>query len=239
MRLYITKDYESMSVLAKQFLLAQMVKQRRVNLAITGGNTPIRMYEMLVEEFKEHPIYQNVHFYNFDELPFVDGSLGATMSDLKRLFFDPAQVPHQQIHHFNEKNYLTFPSVLKQEGGLDAILIGIGADGHFCGNMPGHTYFENDTTVIPVPNELQDALKKAYQTDKEFEDYFVTMGPRLVMQSKQIILIANGKAKAAILKKALKGPVTVDIPSSVLQLHPDLVVICDEDAASELEHYAE
>lgn len=235
MRLFVTKDYESMSVLAKQFLLAQMIKQRRVNLAITGGNTPVKMYEMLVEEFNARPIYQNVHFYNFDELPFVDGSLGATMSDLNRLFFKPASVPQNQIHHFNETNYQSFPSMLRSDGGLDAILIGIGADGHFCGNMPGHTYFENDTTVIPVPSELQPALKKAYQTEKEFQDYFVTMGPRLVMQTKQIILIANGKAKAAILKQALKGPVTADIPSSILQLHPDLVVICDQEAASELE----
>lgn len=235
MKLIIEKDYQSMSRVAANLLLGKMYSQGRINLAITAGATPKGMYDILIPEVKGRDYLSNVHFYNFDEIPIRGAKLGVTMQHLTDLFFEPAAVPKENIHELNETNWQEQDQRLAEAGGLDLILMGIGADGHFCGNLPGTTHFGDGTSRVDVDEEMRNLLTEEVGGDKtKVPDFYVTMGPRSVMQARQLVLFANGAKKAAIIKQAFFGPVTETVPSSVMQLHPNLTVILDEEAAAEI-----
>ena len=115
--------------------------------------------------------------------------------------------------------------------------MGNGSDGHFCGNLPGWTKFGAETYSVDISGDkaVREALAAEVGGDiNKVPTEFYTMGPKSVMAAKHLVMFANGKKKAAIVKKAFFGAVTEDIPSSILQLHPNLTLILDEEAASEL-----
>ncbi|MCD1024155.1 glucosamine-6-phosphate deaminase [Enterococcus montenegrensis] len=238
MKLIIEKDYEAMSQVAANILLGLMSESRRVNLAITAGNTPKRLYEIMVPQVKGRPYFENVHYYNFDEIPIVGSQgYGITMRNLNDLYFGPANIKKEQLHPLDETNWQTQDARLKEAGGLDLILMGIGADGHFCGNMPGWTKFGSETYAVDISDADEARESLAAEVDgnlSKVPNEFYTMGPKSVMAAKHLVMFANGKKKAAIVKKAFFGEVTEDIPSSILQLHPNLTLILDQEAASEL-----
>ena len=231
MKIIIEKDFEAMSETTKNILLGHMSQDKRVNLSITAGNTPVGVYKRMVDIVKDSPDYANVHYYNFDEIPVSDQAEGITITDLRKLYLTPANINEANIHPLTVENYAEQDKRLAMAGGLDAMLIGLGGDGHFCGNMPTTTSFENLTYKIKVTGEEPWFVPDMMEAGLEF----VTMGPVSVMRVKHLILIVNGEKKAEMVKKVLQGPVTEELPASVLQLHPNLTVILDEAAASELD----
>lgn len=239
MKIIVEKDYESMSRVAANILLGEMYQDKRVNLAITAGTTPVKMYEQLVKDVKGKAYFDDVHYYNFDEIPYEgETGYGVTMSNLNRLFFDPAQIKRDNIHVLDEKNYQQQDTRIKQDGGLDLILLGIGADGHYCGNLPGTTKFEDLTSYVgedATPRMKDILLSEVGGVAEKRPNFYVTMGPKSVMASRKIVLFATGKKKAAIIKEAFFGPVTNHVPASLLQTHPNLILVLDEEAASEIQ----
>ncbi|MFV0393428.1 MAG: 6-phosphogluconolactonase, partial [Coprobacillaceae bacterium] len=109
---------------------------------------------------------------------------------------------------------------VKNEGYFDVIMMGIGADGHFCANLPETNCLQDYTTRIVTFDIPDKGIIK-----------YATMGAQSVMASKHLLLIVNGEHKAEILKQALEGPVDEKCPSSVLKLHPNFTVIADEAVA--------
>ncbi|EIW6199974.1 6-phosphogluconolactonase, partial [Escherichia coli] len=123
-----------------------------------------------------------------------------------------------------------------REGGLDLVVLGLGADGHFCGNLPNTTHFHEQTVEFPIQGEMVDIVAHG-ELGGDFSlvpDSYVTMGPKSIMAAKNLLIIVSGAGKAQALKNVLQGPVTEDVPASVLQLHPSLMVIADKAAAAEL-----
>lgn len=236
MRIIITKDYEELGKVASQHLLGQMMhKQDRVNLSITGGTTPYKVYEYLVPEVKNKGYLDHVHYYNFDEIPYQNNDReGITMSDLRHLFFDPAAIKEAQIHPLTIENYKEQDKQLQMAGGLDAVLLGIGADGHYCGNLPGTTTINDYTTKIACDGAMKERLQRLFDRAEDVPDYYVTMGPRSIMSARQLILIANGKKKADIMQTFIEENISLELPATILKMHPNLTVILDEDAASNL-----
>lgn len=114
MKIIVADNYAEMSRLAAHKLLATMLKPGRVNMAITGGNTPKGVYELLVEEVVGRDYYENVHFYNFDEVPVNGEPEGVTMTNLRRLFFTPAKVSESQIERLTPENYQTWMKSLQR-----------------------------------------------------------------------------------------------------------------------------
>lgn len=231
MKLIIEKDFNQMSETAKNILLGYMTQDKRINLSITAGKTPVKVYEKIINFLAHSTSYDNVHYYNFDEIPVPNQTEGITLTELRKLFFSPAKINEQLIHPLTLDNYQEQDQTLQDMGGLDAMLIGLGEDGHFCGNMPGTTSFGNETYKVTVSGEETWFVPEMMEVGMSF----VTMGPVSIMKVKHLILIVNGSKKARIVKKALTGPITEDVPASILQLHPNLTVILDEEAAKELD----
>lgn len=226
-----------MGQLAAHHLLGKMNDYHRVNIAITAGTTPIPFYKYLTPIVKNKGYYNNVYYYNFDEIPFKNQSReGVTISNLRKLFYTPANIKEEQIIKLTIDNYSTYDKKIKKAGGLDVMILGLGCDGHICGNSPGKTKWGNQTVKLPI-------WKKNYKSiaDTEFNgdinavpNYFVTMGPRSIMAARKLILIVSGKHKASILKTVLEGEVNEMVPGSILKIHPNLLVLADRAAATEL-----
>lgn len=236
MKTIITKDYEEMSQVAANHVLGHILNsQYRTNLSVTAGSTPVKMYEILSKEMKEKEYYHNAHYYNFDEIPHkVKKEEGITMTDLRNLFFIPAGIEEDRIHKLDESNYENQDKRIADDGGLDVIVMGIGADGHFCGNLPGTTKFKDYTTKVACDEKMKQRISGLFKSIDDVPDFYVTMGPASVMQAKHLILIASGVKKANVMKEWYKSNIDESLPASILKVHPNITVIMDKDAASEL-----
>lgn len=237
MKLIVTEDYAEMSLVASHHVLGYITAPRRVNLAVTAGSTPKKMYEHLTAAVKGKSFYSQVHYYNFDEIPFRGQNReGVTISNLRSLFFTPAQIPEENIHPLSHENFRHHDQRLQDEGGLDLIVMGLGADGHFCGNLPNTTRFHDATVEVPIVGDMVDLVAHG-EMGGDFSavpDSYVTMGPKSVMAAKNLLLIVSGAAKAQALKQVIEGEVSERVPASVLKLHPFLVIVADKAAAAEL-----
>lgn len=236
MKIVLTEDYEAMSETAASILFTNILSDNYQNIAITGGTTPQLMYEKLVQKMKNVSTINNTKYYNFDEIPYKNCRReGITISDLRTYFFDPAQIDDDNIHVLDPFNYKKQDQVISNNGGLDLIVIGIGKDGHYCGNLPHTTSFADETTKVIMSEELKIKVgEKHFDTEEEYPDFYVTMGPKSVLNAKEIILIANGQNKSKIIKRVIEGPVNELVPASILKLHPNITFILDKDSASEL-----
>lgn len=238
MKIIIEKNYEAMSRHTCNILLGHMSQAKRVNVCLTAGRTPKRMYDFLVESVQDKPYYQNVHYYSFDETPVFtpDGTRvkGDNQSQLEALFFHPAKISQQQSHFLTENNYQQFAEQIELVGGLDVMLVGIGEDGHICANMPESTEFNQLAYAIKLTDEFP--WNASYQSSLKgnYSDYMYTLGARSILKAKHLIMIANGEEKADILKLALEGPITESVPASMIQLHPNLTVLTDDKAGVKL-----
>ncbi|MDH6364582.1 6-phosphogluconolactonase/glucosamine-6-phosphate isomerase/deaminase [Enterococcus sp. PF1-24] len=223
---------EEFNQVGASLLLAEMFKNDlRVNLAITAGNSPKGVYQELINKVKEKDYLKHVHYYNFDEIPYkVTQREGITISDLRELYFNPAKIAAEQIHKMDMTNFKEQDAKIAAAGGLDAILMGIGADGHFCGNLPGTTKFGDWTTEVICDEPMKNLLSRMYEDKADTPDSYITMGPRSVMAAKHLIMIANGESKAEIIKKFVEGPVTEEVPSTILTMHPNLTLLVDAEA---------
>ena len=235
MKMIIGKDVEEMSQVAAGYVMSYMYQDReRVNLSITGGTTPQRMYEILVPMVKDKKQFQHVHFYNFDEIPYrKEDREGVTISGLRDAFFTPAHIKEEQIHKLDQFNYQTQDERIEKDGGLDMVILGVGADGHFCGNLPQTTKFGDLTTRVENDQRLKARiLPEFHNVEEDVPEYYITMGQRSIMRARHIVMIASGVKKAGIIKTLLEQVVDQDVPASILTLHPHFTLIVDEEAAS-------
>jgi glucosamine-6-phosphate deaminase len=130
-----------------------------------------------------------------------------------------------------ENECKAYEQMIAKAGGIDLQLLGVGHNGHIGFNEPG-TPFESVTHVVELTQSTIQANSRFFNSPDEVPRRAVSMGIKTIMHARKILFIASGKEKAGIISKALKGPVTTEVPSSVLQLHPDITVVLDEDAAS-------
>lgn len=237
MKVIKVKDYEEMSQVAAENVLGYMYKEGRVNLSITGGTTPKRMYEILVPKVKGKEQFKDIHFYNFDEIPYrKEDREGVTISGLRELFLTPAKIKEENIHKLDHANYTTQDERIKEDGGLEMVILGLGWDGHFCGNLPKTTKFGDLTSRVECDQRLHDRILEEFNNvEEDVPDYYITMGPRSIMQARNIVMIASGKKKAKAVKKLLSLEVDENVPATILTLHPHFTLIADEDALSLVE----
>ena len=237
MKLLIEVDADAVSRTAAAVLLGTMTRDRRVNVSLTAETTPVGAYARVTPVLAANPkAYQNVHFYNFDEVPLVDSDLGMTMSALTELFYEPAGVHSDNLHELNLTSADGIRADLIAHGGLDLILMGLGDDGHFCGNMPGVTRFDADIYQYPITADLPwyPGFASLFADAASVPTELVTFGAPMVNRAQRAVLMVTGARKADALAAALTGPVTPDVPASILQTHPDLLVIADRAAAARL-----
>ena len=227
--------------------IAELAAQRYVQLlndkpeAILGyatGSTPLGLYAELIRLNKAGKFsYAKATSFNLDEYAGLDGSHDQSY----RYFMNHNLFDHVDIrkdHTFvpsgldlSAETAAAYDKAIEEAGGIDLQLLGIGNNGHIGFNEPG-TPFGSLTHLVELTDSTRQANARFFNSIDEVPTHAVTMGIRTVMNAKSVILMAIGKAKAPIMKETLQGPVTEQVPASVLQLHPDVEFYLDYDAAS-------
>ena len=229
MKLIIEENEKAMSESAMHILLGAMMQDKRVNISLTSGRSPIELYKMMAPLVKDQDKFKDIEYYLFDEAPWNDKPYGPNWDEMQELFFKDANIPEERIHSLDLNNWDSFDREIERAGGIDVMVIGLGYDGHFCSNAPKCTPLDSYTYLID--REERRKILPRYNSHPEIP-YSITIGPKSLMKVKHLVMIVNGKHKAEILKKMLDEPISNELPSTILKLHPNFTVICDKDAAS-------
>ena len=131
------------------------------------------------------------------------------------------------------KECARYDAVIKALGGVGLQLLGIGHNGHVGFNEPGDC-FQKNTYCVTLTERTIDANKRFFESADAVPRQAITMGVGTSMAAKKLVLVVSGADKADALQKCLQGPITPSVPGSVLQLHPDVTIVCDEAAYSKM-----
>lgn len=207
-------------------------------LGLATGSTPLPLYSALIEMEKRGEIdFSKVKTVNLDEYMGLPG----THPQSYRFFMEDKLFKHISIKPENtfvpdgladdvEASCAAYEEKIEELGGIDLQLLGIGHDGHIGFNEPGD-FFPKTTHKIALTEMTIEANKRFFDNKIDLvPKAAITMGVGTVMSAKKIVMIATGKGKHDILHKALYGPVSPEVPASILQFHQNCVIICDKDA---------
>lgn len=238
MHIVVCKDYEEMSRRAAEIVAEQIKKRPDGLISFPGGDTPLGMVHVFADMVNEGKVdISRTHYVSLDEWVGLsnedEGSCGLFNQQnlLSRL-----QHPFAGTHIINgaaediESERVALNDYISQYGPLDVSVLGIGMNGHLGFNENG-VDFDLDAHIIPLSETALKVMTK-YFGEKFHPTHGISQGIRQIMAAKTVILIANGAHKAEILKKAVHGPVTNEVPASVLQNHPNCYVVADEAAAA-------
>ncbi len=239
MRIIKTADYEAMSKRAAGILAAQITLKPDSVLGLATGSTPEGLYKVLVEMYMRGELdFSQIHSVNLDEYRGIahDNDQSYRYFMKKHLFDhvniqpDAYFVPDGECED-PEKACADHEAVIAKLGGVDMQLLGIGNNGHIGFNEPG-TEFAKDTHCIKLSESTIQANARFFASKEEVPKEAYTMGIGTIMRARKILLVANGEKKAEALYRACCGPITPEVPASILQLHPDVTVVADEAAVS-------
>lgn len=241
MKIYVAEDYEGMSRKAASIIASQIELKPDSVLGLATGSTPVGMYRKLVEWHKAGCLdFGAVRTVNLDEYvglaPEHDQSYRYFMNDN---LFDHVNIDKANTHVPNglaadpEEECRRYDAVVEDMGGVDIQVLGMGHNGHIGFNEPSD-HFPLGTNLVELQESTINANARFFASKDEVPKKAMTMGIRTIMMAKKILVVVNGEGKADIVKKAFAGPVTPTVPASVLQLHPDVVLVGDKAALSKL-----
>lgn len=229
-------SYEKLSRQAANIISAQVIIKPESVLGLATGSSPIGTYKQLINWYEKGDIdFSETITVNLDEYVGLDENNDQSY----RYFMDNTFFNHINIKKENtfvpngcaenlDAEGKAYDARIKEFGGIDLQLLGIGLDGHIGFNEPDE-YFTKGTHVVDLHESTIEANSRFFASRDEVPTKAVTMGMASIMQAKKILLIANGQNKKEILEKAFFGPITPQIPASILQLHPDITVIYSEN----------
>ncbi len=236
MKVIRTKTYEEMSYEAAKLLAAQIVLRPDCVLGLATGSTPIGTYDQLVKWYEEGKLdFSAVRSVNLDEYCGLDGESDQSYRwFMDHHLFDRVNIDKANTNVPNgkavdpEAEGARYDALIESLGGVDIQVLGIGYDGHIGFNEPGPAFVKPTHMVDLDPSTIQ-ANARFFASEDDVPRQAITMGMGGIMSARKVLLIANGTGKKEILMKSLYGPITPEVPASLLQLHPDLTVICAVD----------
>ena len=239
MKVYIGKNYEEMSRIAANVLSAQVMMKPDCVLGLATGSTPIGTYKVLIERCAQGDLdFSQVKSINLDEYVGLSGEHDQSY----RYFMNNNLFNHINIDKAstNVPNGLAedvdaecerYNNVINTLGPIDIQVLGMGHNGHIGFNEPDD-HFPLETHKVDLAQSTIDANARFFASADEVPRQALTMGIKTIMQAKKVLVVVSGKDKAEIVKKAFTGPVTPEVPASILQMHSDVILVADEAAAS-------
>ncbi len=235
MKFISVKTYEEMSFKGAAMIAAQVIQKPNCVLGLATGSSPVGIYKNLVKWNQDGILdFSQVTSVNLDEYAGLKGdhpqSYRYFMQDN---LFNHVNICPEKTHVPNgcaedyAKECAEYDQMIADLGGTDLQLLGIGLDGHVGFNEPAD-HFEGATHVVDLHPSTIEANARFFNSADEVPKQAVTMGMTSIMRAKKILLIANGAAKKDVLLRACNGPITPELPASLLQLHPDVTVIFSE-----------
>lgn len=234
MKVYMAEDYQGMSRKAAGILAAQITLKPDSVLGLATGSTPIGMYQQLVEWYEAGDLdFRHVKTVNLDEYvglsPDHDQSyryfMNSNLFDHVNIDKANTHVPNGMIERPADE-CVHYEYIIQQMGGVDIQVLGMGHNGHIGFNEPSDSFFLG-TNLVDLQQSTIDANARFFASKDEVPKQAITMGIGTIMKAKKILVVVSGEDKAAIVNAAFTGPVTPQVPASILQLHPDVTLVGD------------
>ncbi|MBX2960975.1 MAG: glucosamine-6-phosphate deaminase [Cyclobacteriaceae bacterium] len=243
----IFKSSEEASVyVAREIAALIRLRQKQSKPCVLGlatGSSPTRVYAELVRLHQQEGLsFKNVQTFNLDEYyPMEPDSLQSYVRFMNEYLFDHIDIPKKNIHIPDgtiPKNKIaefcrSYDKLIEQAGGIDLQILGVGRTGHIGFNEPGSSE-KSGTRLITLDHVTSMDAASDFFGEENVPRNAITMGVGTILKSRHIIMMAWGEGKASIVKRAVEGPVSDQLPASFLQLHSDTQVVLDEASSAEL-----
>lgn len=215
-------------------IVKEAVEQGATVLGLATGSTPLTLYD----EMKKSDLdFSHMDSVNLDEYVGLSGEDPSSYRYFmeENLFKDKpfrnSYLPDGK--NLNEAEVIAEYNKILAENPIDVQILGIGVNGHIAFNEPG-TSFETQTHKVALTESTIEANQRFFDSSEDVPRFAYTMGLKSIMSAKKIILLAYGEAKADALQKVMEGPITEDVPATILKNHPNVVIIADQAAASKI-----
>lgn len=239
MNVYKVKNYEELSRKAANIIAAQVTMKPNCVLGLATGSSPIGTYDNLVSMYENGDLdFSSVTTVNLDEYKGLDGTNDQSYRyfmnkhlfskinlPLSRTFVPDGTEPN------SDKACAEYNEILHKVGTVDLQLLGLGHDGHIGFNEPAD-YFPNETHCVDLTEVTIQANKRFFASEADVPRQAYTMGIGTIMRAKMVLVVVSGEDKAEILSQVINGSVTPQVPASILQFHPNAIIIADEAALS-------
>lgn len=241
MRIIKAKDYDDLSRKAANIISAQVLLKPDCVLGLATGSTPISTYKQLIEWYEKGDLdFSAAKSVNLDEYRGLtkDNDQSYYYFMYNNLFkhininMENTNVP-DGTEPDSEKECSRYENVIEAYGGVDLQLLGLGHNGHIGFNEPDKD-FPRTTHCVDLTQSTIEANKRFFASVDDVPKQAYTMGIGTIMKARKILLVVSGADKAQILHDVLCGPVTPEVPASILQLHSDVIVVADEAAMAKL-----
>jgi glucosamine-6-phosphate deaminase len=240
----IAEDYTQISQEAARIVANAIRRKADIRLGLATGSTQAGLYRELVRMHREEKLdFSRVVTFNLDEyigLPAEHPQSFHTF--MFKNLFDHVNIPAEQIHipdgtlRENFAEYCRkYEELIRQAGGIDLQVLGIGKDGHIGFNEPTSS-LASRTRPKTLTQQTMEDNKRNFAAGEEQPEAAITMGIGTILEARKILLLASGAAKARAVALAVEGPVTSSVSASALQMHADVTMLVDREAAANLRH---
>ena len=241
MQVFVYKNEAEVGKAAGMIVASEILKKPDCILGLATGSTPIPTYQEMIRMNKEGILdFSKVRSFNLDEyIGLSPEHVCSYRRFMNEQLFDHINIDKANTHvpcgigADHEADAKTYDAAVEAAGGIDLQILGIGHDGHIGFNEPGDE-FVSGTNIVTLTDMTIDANTRFFEKREDVPRQAITLGNRNIMAAKRIILLATGKGKARAIAQAIKGNITPKMPASLLQVHPNVQFLLDEDAASEL-----
>ena len=239
MRLIRAKDYAEVSRKAGQIIAAQIQLKPDCVLGLATGSSPVGTYQELIAKYQQGELdFSQVKTINLDEYVGLTADHDQSYAYFMRTnLFDHVNIDPKNCNIPNGMNpdaaaeCARYDAIVDGFGGADLQLLGLGPNGHIGFNEPGEAFVPGTNLVDLTPSTI-DANQRFFAKREDVPTQAYTMGIGSIMKAKRVLLVVNGKGKAQAVKDCFFGPIKPQAPGSILQLHPDFILVADEDALS-------
>ncbi|MGI5851114.1 MAG: glucosamine-6-phosphate deaminase [Clostridiales bacterium] len=238
MKIIITENMGEFNKVAADIVSRQIKNKPDSVLGLATGSTPLGLYAMLIDMYKKGELdFSRVKTFNLDEYRGLPKDHPQSYYHfMYENLFNKINIKDENVNLLNgnrDESYrecADYEEKIKAAGGIDLQVLGIGHNGHIGFNEPG-TPFDSVTDLIDLSERTIEANSRFFDSPDQVPRQALSMGIKTIMQSRNIVLLISGNSKARIAAKALNGPITQNVPASVLQLHPFVTVVLDKEAA--------
>ncbi len=241
MRVIVCNDYDEMSRKAAKLVASQIVLKPDCVLGLATGSTPIGLYDNLAQMNKRGEIdFSEVTTFNLDEYyPISPDNEQSYRYFMEHHLFNRVNINKNRTHIPDgttkdpESECAKYERMIEESGGIDLQILGIGQNGHIGFNEPDN----NLNTVTHLTNLTENTIEansRFFEKKSDVPTRALTMGISSILKSRKIILLASGRTKHKVVRELLNDGINTSVPATMLKVHPDVVLICDKEAYSDM-----
>lgn len=239
MNVLVFDTEEQIGIAAGYYMCGQVLQKPDSVLGLATGSTPIKAYDHMIKLYRQGAVdFSQVTTFNLDEYCNLDvKDKNSYHSFMYENLFNNINIPDENINFLDgnaddvEQECKNYEKKIKQAGGIDIQLLGIGSNGHIAFNEPAES-FQRWSHIVALKESTIKDNSRFFNSIEEVPTHALTMGIGSIMQAKRILIIALSEHKAKAVKQVIDGQVTPQCPASVLQFHPDVTLMLDKGAAS-------